>query len=257
MTLLERLKGLFARDDVPDEAKAVFAKAKTHADVLRGLDELITRNEMEANELNNEIVKIEELSREEEERIRAGSLPERQMRSTLLHIKRLRKQMDLYESRLRIYERNMDLLQTLMGKIQQMEAMKLSGVDEGRIDEIANEFDEKREKYEDLITASQAYEAGTVGLSAREDRELSALKAEILGLDAKKEAASPEPASKEKDGAVKKRETEAASAAPAIPRPVPVRRPIDDDIDRELAKIEAEATAEESQPGRRKKVELE
>jgi len=256
MTLLERIKGLFARDDVPDEAKAIFAKAKTHADVLKGLDELITRNEIEANELSGEIVKIEELAREEEGRIRAGSLPERQQRSTLLHIKRLRKQMDLYESRLRIYERNMDLLQTLMGKIQQMEAMKLSGVDEARIDEIANEFDEKREKYEDLITASQAYEAGTVGLSAREDRELAALKAEITGEKPAQKAPLEKAAEKVTEPPAKAR-VEAASAEPSR-APLAPRRPIDDDIDKELAKIEAEAAALESQQaGRRKKVELE
>jgi hypothetical protein len=251
MTLLEKLRGLFSREEVPDEAKALFAKARTHTDLLKGLDELITRNEMEAKEINEEIVKVEETGREEEEKIREGSLPERQRRSTLLHIKRLRTQMDLYESRLRIYERNMDLLQRLMGKIQQMEAMKLSGIDEAKIDEIALAFDEKREKYEDLIASSQAHEVGKVGLSAREDRELSQLEAEILGVSKK-----TEPSALEKAPPAREKEPAATVAEPA-PRALPPRRPIDDEIDREIARIEEESAREEAAAGRRRKAELE
>ena len=48
---------------------------------------------------------------------------------------------------LRIYERNMNLHLNLIGKIQQMEAMKLGGVDEAKIDQIVMDFEEKLEKY--------------------------------------------------------------------------------------------------------------
>lgn len=243
MTLLEKLRGLFSRDDIPDEAKKIFDHATTPNELLRGLDELLTRNEVEAKELNEEITKIEEKATDEEERIRAGALPERQKRNTLMHVKRLRKQMDNYEGRLRIYERNMSLHLTLIGKIQQMEAMKLGGVDESKIDQIVMDFEEKLEKYHDVMNAAEAHEGKAHVVSAREDRDLRALEQEIVGT---KEATAPpavERAGPEKEGEPARVEFEK-----------PRRRPIEEGVNDALG--EGEGTAEAA-PGEKKKVELE
>src|SRR5205085_8997888 len=70
MSVLERLKGLFGRDEIPDEAKRVFDRAQTPRELLRGLDELLTTNEVEFKELERELEKTEGKEREEMARIR-------------------------------------------------------------------------------------------------------------------------------------------------------------------------------------------
>src|SRR5687767_1212769 len=115
MTLLEKLKHLFTRDEIPDETKEIFDKAKTPADLLKGLDSLLDRNQVELDVLNDEITRVERAALGEEERVRTGDLPEREKRNSLLKIKRLRKTMDNYEARQRIYERNINLHLNLMG----------------------------------------------------------------------------------------------------------------------------------------------
>lgn len=211
-TLLEKLKGLFSRSDIPDEARAIFEQAKTPTELLRGLDDLLTRNEVEAKELNAEIANVEEAADGEEARIRSGEMPERQKRNALLHVKRLRKQLDNYEGRLRIYERNMNLHLTLIGRIQQMEAMKLGGVDEASIDKIVVDFEEKLEKYHDVMNAADAHEGKASVVSAREERELRDLEQEILRTSKSDEG-------KEREPAPQVRETPE----------VPARRPIDEE----------------------------
>jgi hypothetical protein len=250
LTLLEKLKNLFNRDEIPDETKQIFDSAKTPTDLLRGLDMLLTRNEVEAKELNDEITKIEEQCVGEEDAIRAGALPERQKRNALMKIKRLRKTMDNYEGRLRIYERNMNLHLNLIGKIQQMEAMKLGGVDEQQIDKIVMEFEEKLEKYADVMNAAEVHEGKSATFSAKEDRELKTLEAEIVG----KRPDAAEQAEKELKAREKEREpAKTATGAPEPDRDRPRRRPIEDVIDDAFKEEDASAAA----PAEKKKVELE
>ncbi|HVY61711.1 MAG TPA: hypothetical protein VHF22_08660 [Planctomycetota bacterium] len=250
MTLLEKLKSLFNRDEIPDETKQIFDSAKTPADLLRGLDNLLTRNEVEAKDLNDEITRVEETAVAEEERVRSGSLPERQKRNALLTIKRLRKTMDNYEGRLRIYERNMNLHLNLIGKIQQMEAMKLGGVDEQQIDRIVMEFEEKLERYGDIMNAAEVHDGKATSYSAKEDRELKALESEILGKrpDAA-EQAERELKQREDEGSTRTR-----SGAPLPDADRPRRRPIEDVIDEAFKEELAEPAPA---PAEKKKVELE
>jgi hypothetical protein len=257
VTLLEKLKALFNRDEIPDEAKLIFDSAKTPADLLRGLDELLTRNEVEAKELNEEITKTEMLAQDEEDKVRTGNLPERQKRQALLHVKRLRKQMDNYEGRLRIYERNMNLHLNLIGKIQQMEAMKLGGVDESRIDQIVMDFEEKLEKYADIMNAAEAHEAKSTVVSAREERELRDLEDEITGRKKEKTRAS-EPG--EAGLKAKSRELRAKTEVGTdVPAPEPDRaergrrKPIDEMVEDALGEEDAARAASRD----KKRVELE
>jgi hypothetical protein len=248
VTLLEKLKALFTRDEIPDETKAIFDAAKTPTELLRGLDNLLTRNEVEAKELNDEITKIEEQAVEEEERVRIGSLPERQKRNALLKIKRLRKTMDNYEGRLRIYERNMNLHLNLIGKIQQMEAMKLGGVDEAKIDQIVMEFEEKLEKYADIMNAAEAHEGRSATVSTKEDRELKALEAEIKR--------KGEPAELELKAKEEIEPGNGAAVTPDAPRPErdrARRRPIEEVVEHALD----EGASPAAPSGEAKKVELE
>jgi len=181
MSLLEKLRGLFNRSEIPEEAKQIFDRAETPAELLRGLDALLTRNEIEFKELDREIQKLEAIEKAETAKIREGVCEGRQKRNALLYIQRLRKQMDNYENRLRIYDRNIKLQLDLIGKIQDMEAMKLKGVDEEHIDRILAEFEESLERYRETVGAAELVEGSLRATSAKEERELAQLEAEIMG----------------------------------------------------------------------------
>jgi hypothetical protein len=180
VSLLERIKNLFTRPDLPEETKRLFDKAKSTDELLRGLDHVLTHNEMELRELDREMAKLEALEKSESAKVKAGEVDGRRKRNVLYHITRLRKQMDLYEQRSRIYRHNIDLHMRLIGRIQEMEAMKLRGVDEKQIEQVALQFDETKDRFEDAMHASAALDAEMSYGQTREERELAALEAEIM-----------------------------------------------------------------------------
>ncbi|GIW70693.1 MAG: hypothetical protein KatS3mg102_0235 [Planctomycetota bacterium] len=181
MALLDRIKSLFVRPDLPEETRRLFETARSTRELLHGLDRLLTHNEVELNELDRELAKLEALERSEAAKVRAGVVDGRRKKSVLFQIQRLRRQMDLYEQRQRIYRHNINLHLQLIGKIQEMEAMKLRGVDDKQIEEIALRFEESREKFEEAMHAVATLDTSMELGAEREDRELEALEAELLG----------------------------------------------------------------------------
>lgn len=252
MGLFEKLASLFKRDDVPDEAKALLDNARTTADLLHGLDTLVTRNCMELDELNREIDKLERQERDEMERVRSGGVDGRAKQNVLRKIQRLRKQMDNYENRVRIFNRNVDLHQQLIAKIQEIEAMKLRGVDESRIDQIIMEHSEELERYHDTMSASRvADEVVGEAVTAREQQDLARLEAEIRGEEKEKE---PAPKARERERPV----ASVVEDAGEVPKPEtekPRRRPIEDIAD-EAMEAEPEKPAPTAER-RQKQAELE
>ncbi|MHC4390808.1 MAG: hypothetical protein ACYS22_05750 [Planctomycetota bacterium] len=182
MSLLSQLKKLFTRQEIPEETRKLFDSSRSTHDLLRGLDDLLTRNEVEFKELDYEIQKLEALEKAEIDKIKTGEVGGRQKRNVLLHVRRLRKQLDNYEKRLRIYDRNMNLHLSLISKIQDVEAMQLKGVSEQRIDAIIMGFEENLEKYNETMSAAHVLD-GTKAMqvSSQEERELAALESELLG----------------------------------------------------------------------------
>ncbi len=260
MTLLDKLRSLFTRDEVPDEAKQIFAAARTTRDLLHGLDHLVTRNELELDDVNREIAKLETNERKEIEEVRGGRVDGRLKQQTLRKIARYRKQMDNYEARTRIFNRNVDLLQHLIAKIQEIEAMKLRGVDEARIDHILMEHGEELEHYADTMSAAEIADGRSI-VSAREERELAALEQEILagaGGDGETsalekpaaETGAPDREERVVERAVRAKETEvrtplALEGGGAAPKPdEPRRQPIEAVVD---AALEAEEKALEAE----------
>lgn len=178
--IFDKLKALFSRGDMPEEARGLFQQATTTRELLQGLDELLTRNELEFNELNREIAQLEEIEQEEIQKVRGGQLNDRVKQNTLLYIKRLRKQMDNLQNRLYIFDKNINLHLNLIAKIQDMEAMALKGVEEKEIDTIVVEFQTNFEKYMDSVVAAEAAEQYTHSLSPEENVELKKLEEELL-----------------------------------------------------------------------------
>ncbi len=218
--VMERIRQLFGRKEVPVEARDILANATNAQEMLKGLDELITRNEVEVDRIHKEIESLEEAEEQEKERVRGGELADRSRNNALRRVGRLRKQMDNLEERLRIYNRNINLQIHLAGKVQALEAMELRGVDEERIDSILLDYEEELSQYSSVLDTE---EIATSELPARMDdsEELRVLEAEIMGVPVDSDrSGDSEPAAKsgdlsepqEKEEA--KKESDRPSAAP-------------------------------------------
>jgi hypothetical protein len=194
--VFDRLKALLSRQPVSEETKGVIAKATTARELLHGLDALHTRNEMEFNEVTREIEKLEQIERTEAEKIRGGSLSDRRKRNALLKIRRLRKQMENLDNRLKIFDRNMSLHLNLIGKVQEMEAMSLRGLDEKKIDSIMIDFEEKLEAYMNSMASAQVVEESTPIPDVATEKELREIEQEVV-----QEAEEAEKAERQKEEA--------------------------------------------------------
>ena len=218
--LVDKVKKLFARQEIPPDARELVRNATDMRDVLRGLDELITRNEMEVNNLTAEMEALESVEQGEVEKVREGSLPERSKNNVLRRIQRLRKQMDNLEERQRIYNRNINLQIELVGRIQALEAMELRGVDEDRIDSILAEYEEELTNYQSVLETEEIATGDLVSQLDDSD-ELAALEGELVGAEPAAPApAVPAPVEKEdRSAAAPAQSSEEPSVAPTPAAP--------------------------------------
>jgi hypothetical protein len=205
MKIMEKLKALFHRGDVPSEARDAFDSAGNTKDLLRNLDLILTKNEIEFNDLKSEIDRVDAILSEEEGKIKEGSAAGRQRRYTLQYIKRLRSHLDNLDHRMTIFDKNINLHINLIGRIQDMEAMALRGVDEEQIDKIILDFESHLGRYQDVIRAGESGFESTTNIAEREDRDLEALEREILG---KEKVASAEEKPAKEEAAIEPEEEE-------------------------------------------------
>ena len=218
--VMDRIRRLLGRKEVPVEARDILAAATTPQDMLRGLDELITRNEVEVDRIHKEIEALETVEEQEKSRVRDGELADRSRNNTLRRIGRLRKQMDNLEERLRIYNRNINLQHHLVGKVQALEAMELRGVDEEKIDSILLEYEEELSHYSSVLDTEDMATSALPG-ELDDSEELRALEAEILGTPGeKKEKAAVAKSTTEKADAESSPATPTAESTPETPEVV-------------------------------------
>jgi hypothetical protein len=186
MGLLDRLKGFFTKETMPDETRLLLAGVENVHELRRGLDEIVTRNEVELKEVEREIDKLEKIELTEKDKVKTGTLSPREKDNTLRYIKRLRTRMDSYQKRHKIHQENIDLHLALLDRIDEMEAMELKAVKQEQIEEIAVDYEERVEKHKEIVSAGKiAAEHEPSALhDASERRELDALEKEILGENA-------------------------------------------------------------------------
>lgn len=178
--LLDRLKKLFQRKELPRDAKDLINNSKNVNDLLQGLDSLITQNEVEVDKINEEIAALEEVESREMGRVRSGELPDRSKNNVLRRIQRLRKQMDNLEERQRIYNRNINLQIDLVGRVQALDAMELRGVDEDKIDDILADYEDELTRYQGVMD-SENLSVGDLDRILDDTQDLAALEAEVMG----------------------------------------------------------------------------
>jgi len=193
MGLMDKIKGFFTKTTMPDETRLLLAGVENVHELRRGLDEIVTRNEVELKEVEREIDKLEKIELAEKEKVKSGTLSPREKDNTLRYIKRLRTRMDSYQKRHKIHQENIDLHLALLDRIDEMEAMELKAVKQEQIEEIAVDYEERVEKHKEIVAAGRI--ASEREPRAHDDvadrKELEALEKEILAEDGKETPEEP------------------------------------------------------------------
>ncbi len=188
--VFSRVKELLTQNRLPPGTGELLSTVKDTGELLRGLDEMVTRNEVAVAELNQELAALERLEAGEKEKIRSGDLGKRTRASILRRILRLRQQMDHVEDRLRIHDRNIRLHLDLIGTLKQIDAMAMAGVGEQEVDAIILKFGDELKTYQKSLTSGEVLEGIEKAEKLPGEEDLSSLEAEIRNEVAR--AASPE-----------------------------------------------------------------
>jgi hypothetical protein len=187
MSIMEKLKALFQGDSLPDETRQLYQSASSTRDLVKGLETLRARNEIDLRDNEEQLIGLEKAIVAEENSIRKGGLTTTEEMIVLRRIERLGKQRANLEKQVSIYHENVNLHLNLIAKIQEMEAMRSRGVGEDEIDRLANDVEVNVEEYKRVSIAA---EDGSSVVSAvdesAERRRLEELKKRIVG--AKEEA---------------------------------------------------------------------
>lgn len=183
--MYSRLAKIFQRREIPEHTRTLYEKTKNFSDLVQGMDRLKTENEIEFNRLKEEILLLEEEEEQLVRQIKEG-LEGRRKKFALQTIQRCRKQMENLERRMSIYDQNIMLHLTLIGKILDLEAMELKGVDEKTIENILLDFETRLEHYLDTDVEGLQESTASQAFIAEQERELSDLEKEILGESPKK-----------------------------------------------------------------------
>lgn len=237
MALLDKLKRLVGRHDVPPETQSLFEKAGSADEVLYKLDTHLTRNQVEFKKLEKQISRLEDLEQSEISKIKNGEVTGRQKDNALMTIRRLRQQLDSCLARQRIFDKNMILHINLINRIRDVQAMQLSGVDEDEIDSIIYEFDENWDRYTTTLSAGRVVEQPSVlnRNNVTRDNELRALEAEILG--GAEEVEELEEAQPNEEEPAEEAAAEAEEPVEEAPERPPLSDVLDDDYFDELESV--------------------
>jgi len=200
MSVMDKLKNLFQRADLPDETRQLYLTAANPRDLIKGLETLRGRNEIDLRENEEELIGLEKAIIMEENAIRKGGLTPTEETIILRRIERLEKQRGNLEKQVAIYNENVNLHLNLIAKIQEMEAMRSRGVGEEEIDRLVDEVEDHVEEYKRVSIAAEggANIVPAVDESA-ERRRLEEIKKRIVGVKEEPKAqAVGEPPEKKK-----------------------------------------------------------
>ena len=200
MSVMDKLKNLFQRADLPDETRQLYLNAANPRDLVKGLETLRGRNEIDLRENEEELIGLEKAIILEENTIRKGGQTPTEETIILRRIERLEKQRGNLEKQVAIYNENVNLHLNLIAKIQEMEAMRSRGVGEEEIDRLVDEVEDHVEEYKRVSIAAEggSNTVPAVDQSA-ERRRLEEIKKRIVGVKEEPKApAMTEPLSKKK-----------------------------------------------------------
>ncbi len=183
MSIMEKLRNLFQRADLPDETRQLYLNAKNPRDLIKGLETLRGRNEIDLRDNEEQLISLERAINLEEESIRRGGLTPTQETIVLRRIERLQKQRANLEKQVSIYNENVNLHLNLIAKIQEMDAMRSRGVGEDQIDSLVSDVEDHVEEYKRVSIAAESSESISSAVDdSAERRRLDEIKKRIVGV---------------------------------------------------------------------------
>ncbi|KAA0214390.1 hypothetical protein EDM80_06850 [bacterium] len=229
MGLGDFFRRLFGRGGDPD-AEAPVDKAAMREELDR-YDELITRNEVELRKVMQELQRLELQEKAQADALKAGKIGEQEKEVVLLSVKRNRTRIESLKHRIHVYNKNIEVLQSMVDKHQTIAAMNLRGIENQMVERLAMDFDERKDKYMESIETANAMKGTDTGiLSLAEKEDLKKLERELLGARPAEE--KPQRAPNVNEGvetAKKPRERELSEA----------------EVEAEMAKLESEMAQRE------------
>ncbi len=180
MGLGDFFKRLFGRGGDPDEEKPVDKEAMREE--LDRYDELITRNEVELRKVMQELQRLELQERGSAENFKAGRIGDQEKEVVLLSIKRNRTRIESLKHRIHVYNKNIEVLQSMVDKHQTIAAMNLRGIENQMVERLAMDFDERKDKYMESIETANSMKGTDTGiLTLSEKEDLKKLERELMG----------------------------------------------------------------------------
>lgn len=229
MGLGDFFRRLFGRSGDPDEERPV-DKAAMREELDR-YDELITRNEVELRKVMQELQRLEMQEKAQAEALKAGKIGDQEKEVVLLSVKRNRTRIESLKHRIHVYNKNIEVLQSMVDKHQTIAAMNLRGIENQMVERLAMDFDERKDKYMESIETANAMKGTDTGiLSLAEKEDLKKLERELLGNKPVEEKPQAVPNASERSETSKKQPEKVMSEA---------------EMEAEMAKLEAEMAQRE------------
>jgi hypothetical protein len=183
MSVMEKLKSLFQRPDLPDETRQIYLDAQNPRELVKGLELLRGRNEIDLRESEQQLIGLEKAVMLEEDAIRKGGLTKTEETIALRRIERLEKQRANLEKQVSIYNENVNLHLHLIAKVQEVEAMRSRGVHEDEIDRLVDDVEDSVEEYKRVSIAAESSNTTSSAIDESvEHRRLEEIKRRILGV---------------------------------------------------------------------------
>lgn len=179
--MIDKMKEFFADSCLTRTMRKAVKKAKTVDDLIDILEDLKTENEDELNIIDEDVDTISRAIRLEHDYLKAYKLDERKKKLVLQRINRYENEMSIIDQRIDIHNKNITLLQNIIGKITIMESMAMQGLDDGQIDQVVVEFQSMMDQYNDIVEADSASRKITHSiLTVHDKQKLQSIEDELL-----------------------------------------------------------------------------
>lgn len=159
MTLFERLRRLFQRSTIPEDARRVYEASKSTDELVSGLEQVLGRNRIEYDGRYEELVAVSRMIRAERSRLAAGGLDPADEDRLMDSLDIRQSHYAPLKSSVAYLKANMLVLIRLIGRIREQQARELRGINEDDIDGIMEAVNDEIEAYARDMAAAGDEEA--------------------------------------------------------------------------------------------------
>ncbi|HXT69665.1 MAG TPA: hypothetical protein VN700_07915 [Vicinamibacterales bacterium] len=183
MKLLDRLKKIFQRASVPEDARRVYAESRSTEELVAGLERLFGTNRMEYDRLYTELAAVSKAIAAQKDKVRSGGLSAIEEDVTLDDIEIRQEHQARLRGRLSVLKGNLLLHQRLIGTVQDAQVREMRGISEEDVDAIVEAAQDAVASYERDMKAGEAAEASPVEDEAAEAARRVERRRKLLGED--------------------------------------------------------------------------